>query len=92
MSTDVKVVGNGGGTSSSDTVSKFVRGFAEIPDDDQSMVLFSYDGGLKIFTRGYFDAKDEYIEGSGMPDPRGFVEDVEVNGMNLKDIIEKHAG
>ena len=91
MATDMKVVGNCGGTSTSKAIKGEVNQLAGIQDNDESMVLFSWDGGVKIFTKGYFDAKDEYIEGSGEPDPKGFIEDIEINGMNLKSIIERHA-
>lgn len=96
MATDVRMVGclnSNGKYDRASQIENEIRDMVGIPANDSSMVMFSRDGGLRIYTKKYLDAVDgddaETIDAS---EKIGCVDDVWINGKNLGDIIRNISG
>ena len=81
-------VETGRGSSTRDNIRKQVNDIVGIEDGDESMVLFSQNGGIKIFTKHYLDLLDDNV-GGDTSDIDGVVDDVEINGKPLSRIIDE---
>lgn len=83
MATEISMIGSSKGTTES--IETSIKEMMGIPKENQDMVFFSGNGGLKFFTMDYIDEIDSFQT------EKGNVESIEFNGMPLPNIIAKYA-
>lgn len=93
LAQDAQVIGNGNKSMSPSCkyVESEIRRIVGIPEGQNPLVLYSADGGVKIFTKSYLDEIDADIttDYHNVQEKLGDLEEIEINGMTLEEIIQK---
>lgn len=96
LASDVQMIGNlksNGKLASADQIEVAIRKMVGIPSEDASMVMFSAEGGLRIYTKEYIEAAEEWdLSSREMETVRGSVDEIYINGESLPTIIRRIAG
>ena len=90
MANDIHVVGNVGTSLSASSIKGMINEMAGISTNEQPIVFFSRDGGVKIYTQKYLDVLEDESEYT-VDELLGDVSEVEINGKPLDAIIRRVA-